>query len=169
MKTQKYNIYILGNNPSKLADFRNFLMTRFKNKVNVYLYFNNKDFQRRMHSGVDLVILDSLNEEETSPQEASMELKIIKSRFPKTEVIVHTSNDDVAVAVEAMHSGAKDYIVKHDRSWQKIGILADNIIIQPIRALFAEWGVVKFCAIFFVTFCIIGVVTALTLEMAHFF
>lgn len=164
MNTQKHTIYILGNNPLKLGVLRKFLLSRFRNKVTVLLYFSSKNFLRMIHSGVDLVILDNMNEKGREPEL----LKNIKTRSPETEVIIHTSNDDVAVAIEAMRSGASDYIVENNRSWLRIGILADRIIAQPIKALYAEWGVMKFCGIFLITFFIMGIVVALAMKMAYF-
>ncbi len=102
-----------------------------------------------MHSGVDLVVLDSLNEKGRNPEQVFEVLKRIKASFPETEVIVHTTNDDLAIAVGALRSGATDYIIKHNNSWLRIGMLADKIVAQPIRALFTEWGVKKFIGIFF--------------------
>jgi DNA-binding NtrC family response regulator len=166
MKTQKYNIFILGDKPSKLGSIRRFLLNRFKNKVNIFLYFNTKTFFRMMHSRIDLIILDDLNNKRRKPEQLSEVLKSIRSRFPETQVIINTSNSDVADAVEAISSGESNYRVKPNRSWFKIGILVDRIVTQPIRVLVSEWGVKKvislFILIFFIMFAVVYLVLNIT-------
>jgi DNA-binding NtrC family response regulator len=163
MKVQKHNINILGNDTVKLSSLRKFLLNNYSKKVNVSLYFSIKSFFRVMHNGVDLVILDGLNEKGWSPEKQSELLKSIKVRFPETEVIIHTSNDDVSVAVESMRSGAKDYIIKDNRSWLRIGLLIDRIVAQPTKALVAEWGVMKFTGWLLLIFLIVSSTAVLVL------
>jgi DNA-binding NtrC family response regulator len=167
MKSQKHNIYLLGNNPMKLSALRNFLLHRFNNKINVFLYFSSKSFLRVMHNHVELVILDHLNEKENNPEQGPQILKSIKERFPETKVLIHTSNNDAAIEIESLHAGANNFIVKHNRSWLRIGILTDRVIAQPIKILFAEWGVKKFIGMFILTYLIMTVVIVVALKFAQ--
>lgn len=168
MKTQKHSIYIIGNNPSKVGALRQFLVNMFKNKANIYLYFSSKSFLRVLHGHVDLVILDHLSEKGSNPEQGPEILKSIKARYPKTEIIIHTSNDDTALAVESIRSGANEYIVEHNRSWLKIGILTDKVIAQPLKRLYAEWGVMKFTGMLIIVCFVMAVLVGIALKITHY-
>ena len=92
-------------------------------------------------------------------------LKSIKYTNPKTEVIMLSGNEDMAIAIETFRSGAKDYVIKGNGSWKKISKLLQLIITEPIRILVREFGVSKYMAIFLLTFVIMGVVTWSVLHM----
>ena len=168
METQKHNIYIVDDNKLMAGMLRKFLLSRFENKVNVSLYFSGESALKRMHQGVNLVILDYyLNEKGKNAKQGVEVLQTMKAGFPETEVVMYTSNEDVVTAIEAMRSGASDYIVKNKSSWYKISSLVDRIIAQPIRALLSEFGVLKFLSIFLLTFFTMAVVVIWALNVMH--
>jgi DNA-binding NarL/FixJ family response regulator len=159
METQKLNVYIVDDNKMMAGSLRKYLKNRFDDKIEVSIYFSGDSCMRMMHTHVDLVILDFyLNEKGRSAKNGVEILKQIKDHFPDTEVIMHTSNEDVVVAIEAMQSGARDYVIKGEHSWKKLLLLVEKTITQPIRALVAEFGVTKFVGIFLFTFCVMGAV-----------
>ena len=131
-------MYNIDNNKLKAGLLRKYLLSRFGNKVNVYIYFNGRSCLRMMNGSVDLVIYDSQNERGWNAKQGIDILKIIKTRFPKTTVVMHTSNDDVATAIEAMRLGATDYVVKDKWSLMKIVELVEKTITQPIKKLVAD-------------------------------
>ena len=153
---RKHTIYIVDNNKLKAGLLRKYLLNKFENKVNIYIYFSGRSCLRMMNGSVDLVIYDSQNKKGWNAKQGVDILKTIKERFPKTTVVMHTSNDDVTVAIEAMRLGATDYVVKNSWSLMRIVELVENTITQPIRKLVAEFGVPKFVLIFFATFVIMA-------------
>ncbi|HEV7231215.1 MAG TPA: response regulator [Bacteroidia bacterium] len=168
METQKLNVYIVDDNKMMAGSLRKYLKNRFGEKVDVSLYFSGDSCLRMMHGHIHLVILDYyLNERGKAGKNGVEILKRIKDRFPETEVIMHTSNEDVAVAIEAMKMGAKDYVVKNEHSWNKLLQLVERTITQPIRALVAEFGVPKFMGIFLFTFFVMGAVVFWALKLTH--
>ena len=167
MNTQKHNIYIVDDNAVKAGALRKFLLNRFDNKVTISLYFNGSSCLRSMHNNVQLVILNYMGKNHENTTHGVEVLKMIKNRFPKTEVIMHSSNENVAVAVDAIQSGANNYVIKKDGSSIRIYEMIDKVIAQPLRLLVAEFGVWKFCVIFLLIFILMGAAVAFTLNMTH--
>ena len=168
MENQKLNIYIVDDNKMMAGSLRKYLKGRFEDEANIFIYFSAESCLRMMHENVHLVILDYyLNEKGRSNTNGVDVLQSIKARYPDTEVIMHTSNEDVATAIEAMHSGAKAYVIKNEHSWRRIMYLIERAITQPIRTLVAEFGVPKFMGIFLLTFCVMGALVVWALRATH--
>jgi len=168
METQKLNVYIVDDNKMMAGSLRKYLKNRFGEKTDISLYFSGDSCLKMMHENVNLVILDYyLNEKGKAGKNGVEILKTIKDRFPNTEVIMHTSNEDVAVAIEAMRVGASDYVIKGQNSWNKLQQLVERTVTQPIRSLVAEFGVTKFMGIFVLTFCVMGAVVIWALRLTH--
>jgi DNA-binding NtrC family response regulator len=168
METQKLNVYIVDDNKMMAGSLRKYLKNRFGEKAEISLYFSGESCLKMMHENVNMVILDYyLNEKGKASKNGVEILKSIKDRFPNTEVIMHTSNEDVAVAIEAMRVGASDYVVKGQNSWKKLQQLIERTVTQPIRTLVAEFGVTKFMGIFVLTFVVMGAVVIWALRLTH--
>ncbi len=167
METYKHTLYIVDNNKHVAGTLRRFLLNHFKENLNIKLYFSDKSCLRMMHEDVELVILDQNLNEKGDPSKQSVEfIKIIKERFPQTQVVIHTSSEEVAMAVESMRAGASEYIVKDNKSWFKLEHLVDRMVSQPLRLLVAEFGVAKFIAIFFGVFMLMGVGVVIALHLS---
>ena len=168
MENQKLNIYIVDDNKIMAGSLRKYLKNRFEDKVDIFLFFNGESCLRMMNDNIHLVILDYyLNEKGKTRKNGVEILKNIKDNFPYAEVIMHTSNEDVAVAIDAMRIGAKDYVIKDTQSWKKLQMLVERTITQPFRILAAEFGVPKFVGIFLLTFCAMGAVVFWALKLTH--
>ncbi len=168
MENQKLNVYIVDDNKMMAGSLRKYLKNRFGDKIDISLYFSGDSAMRMMHEHIHLVILDYyLNEKGKASKNGVEVLKGIKDHFPQTEVIMHTSNEDVAVAIESMRVGAKDYVIKGDRSWKRLQQLIERTVTQPIRTLVAEFGVTKFMGIFVLTFFVMGAVVVWALRLTH--
>ena len=168
METQKLNIYIVDDNKMMAGSLSKYLKTRFGNSIGTSIYFSGESCLKMMHENIHMVILDYyLNEKGKTGKNGVEVLKTIKDKFPNTEVIMHSSNEDVAVAIEAMKIGASDYIIKGTNSWKKLQLLVERTVTQPIRNLVAEFGVPKFMGIFLLTFFTMGAVVIWALRLTH--
>lgn len=54
-------------------------------------------------------------------------LKIVKKKYPKTQFIFLTTNDDIEIAVNTIKYGAFDYIVKDNMSMEKLVYKIDTL------------------------------------------
>lgn len=96
----------------------------------VICYDNGLTFLNKIRITPDIVCLDysmpGLNGEEL--------LKRIKSKFPKTEVIVISGQEDVATAVNLLKIGAYDYLIKdeetNERLWNAVLRIQENVALK---------------------------------------
>lgn len=163
--THKLNVFILNDNLEVAGKLRRYLKKRFGDLLNISLFLNSRTCLNMMYGQVDMVVVDDYLYEKGSKGMSGVEvLKKIKDKSPKTEVVILTSDENVGLAVEAIKSGAKDYIINRIGAWQRLQNLIDRSIAQPIKYLIAEFGVTKFTAIFLLTFATMAVIVSLTLR-----
>ena len=165
--TQKLNVFILNDNLEVAGKLRRYLKKRFGDLLNISLFLNSRTCLNMMYGQVDMVVVDDYLYERGSKGMSGIEvLKKLKDKSPLTEVVILTSDESVGLAVEAMKSGAKDYIINRVGAWQRVQNLIDRHVSQPIKYLISEFGVPKFMGIFFITFGLMALIVTLT--MRHF-
>jgi len=163
--TQKINIFILNDNLEVAGKLRRYLKKRFGNLLNISLFLNSRTCLNMMYGQVDMVVVDDYLYERGSQGMSGVEvLKKIKDKSPETEVVILTSDESVGLAVEAIKSGVKGYIINRRGAWQRVQALIDRHISQPIKYLISEFGVPKFMVIFLATFAIMGVIVTFTMR-----
>jgi DNA-binding NarL/FixJ family response regulator len=154
METQKLNLFIVDDNKLLATDLKLFLENRFGTDLNITSFYDGESCLKMIDEHTSIVILDyNLN-----GKNGLETLKAIKEINPKTEVIMLSGNEDIAVAIQTFRAGAKDYVIKGDSDWKKITKIVNQILLAPINILVREFKVTKFVAIFFLTFVIMAVV-----------
>lgn len=160
MSNQKQNIYLVNENNSKSSLLKNFLLERFDNQINIFMYLSNQSCMRMMHGSVNVVVLDYLNESDKYTK-SSIELrKTIKSRFPNVDVIMYNSYEDTALCIEKSQMEQSQFPQKNIKAKNKTIRLFENNISLPIKKLVKEYGIGKMVIIFLATFIGIGLVLA---------
>lgn len=154
MKTQGLNLFIIDDNSLVSTNLRNFLNTRFGKDLSISTFLTGASALKEINKDTDIVILDY----DLGGENGNDVLKSIKSINSDTEVIMFTSNDEIATAIESFKNGASDYVIKGDKSLKKIVSLINKIITYPINIMVREFGISKFVAIFLLTFVSVGVV-----------
>jgi DNA-binding NarL/FixJ family response regulator len=161
MEKQGTNLFIVDDNKLLAIDLKHYLHNRFGEDINISTFNDGESCLEKVDKDTHIVILDyymdGINGLEV--------LKSIKAINPKTEVIMLSGNEDMAIAIQTFRSGAKDYVIKGQGSWKKLTKLVQLIIMEPIRIMVREFGVSKFMAIFLLTFVTMGVVTLAVLHM----
>ena len=165
METRSLNVFILNDDVMVAGKLRRYLKKRFGDRLNISLFFNSKSCLRMLNGNVDLVVVDDYLQDTTHSGIPGVDmLQRIKEKNANTEVVILSSDEDVATALEAMKSGARSYI-RNDRSaWHQVLTIIDQTIQQPIRYLMSEFGVNIFMAVFFGTFVILGIITYIALR-----
>lgn len=156
METQGLNLFIVDDNNLMVNTLKQFLQNRFGLSVNISTFNDGESCLEKVDKNTQIVILDYYME----GQNGLEILKAIKVINPKTEVIMLSSNEDMAVAIDTFRAGANDYVIKGTGAWKKITKLVEHIITEPIRIMIREFGVSKFTAIFLLTFIIMGLTVA---------
>ncbi|MBC7695638.1 MAG: response regulator [Burkholderiales bacterium] len=159
MQTQGINLFIVDDNKLVLTDLKLYLQNRFGSDLTISTFNSGEDCLEKVNADTNIVILDYF----LGGKNGLEILKLIKNKNPKTEVIMMSSNEDVALAIQSFRNGASDYVIKGHGAIRKITKLVYNIITEPIRIIVREFGVSKFMAIFLLTFVIMGVVVAIVL------
>jgi len=163
METQKLNLFIVDDNKSMVAALKQFLLNKFGANINITTFYDGESCLEKINQYTDMVILDHY----LNGKNGLEVLKEIKEINPKTEVIMLSSNEDIALAIQSFRAGAKDYVIKGPSSWKKLTKLVNHIISEPIRIIVREFGVSKFMAIFLLTFLTMGAVVFFVLQSMH--
>jgi DNA-binding NarL/FixJ family response regulator len=155
METAKgVNLFIVDDNKLVVADLKHYLQNRFGSSVNISTFYDGDSCLAHVNSDTHIVILDYFLEGKNGLEV----LKSIKAINPKTEVIMLSSNENIALVIESFRQGAKDYVVKGHGAVKKIAKLVTFIITEPIRIIARELGVSKFLAAFLLTFVTMAVI-----------
>jgi DNA-binding NtrC family response regulator len=110
-----------------------------------------------LQTGVDMVVIDDYNYERDPKGILGLEvLKRIKHKCPFTEVVILTSSADISLAVEAMQTGAHDYIFNKRGAWNRLQSDIKKLFAAPINYLF-EYGVVTFILIYSAVFIALAI------------
>ncbi|MDF2449034.1 MAG: hypothetical protein K0R26_1538 [Bacteroidota bacterium] len=158
-QSQGINLFIVDDNKLVLTDLKFYLQNRFGKELNISTFTTGEGCLEKVNKNTNIVILDYF----LGGRNGVEILKEIKQKNPKTEVIMLSSNEDVALAVQAFKNGATEYVIKGQGAVRKISKLIYKIVTEPIRILVKEFGISKFMAIFLLTFTTIGVVVAVAL------
>lgn len=160
METQRLNLFIVDDNKSMVAALKQFLQNKFGANINITTFYDGESCLEKINEYTDVVILDHY----LNGKNGLEVLKEIKEINPKTEVIMLSSNEDIALAIQSFRAGAKDYVIKGPSSWKKLTKLVHHVITEPIRIIVREFGVSKFVAIFLLTFLTMGAVVFFVLH-----
>lgn len=161
MVTDVLNLYIVDDNVSMVTALKHYLQKRFGHGLKISTFYSGESCLKKINKDTDIVILDYY----LNGKNGLETLKSIKEINPETEVIMLSSNEDVAMAIESFKEGARDYIVKGPSAWKKLAALINNIFTAPIRIIVREFGVSKFTAIFLLTFITMGIVVIVVLKL----
>lgn len=163
MKSQTLNLFIVDDDKLTVANLRIYLEGRFGTNLNISTFDSGAGAIQCVNQDTDIVILDYA----LPGENGNAVLKLIKTINPKTEVIMLSSNDNMAVAIESFRNGAADYVIKGEKDWKKITSLVYKIITYPVRMMVQEFGINKYIAMFLVTFVIMGVGVSVALRYIH--
>jgi two-component system OmpR family response regulator len=161
MKTQGMNLFIVDDNKLVVADLRNYLQDKFGVGLRISTFNDGESCLRKVNGETQVVILDYYMRGKNGLET----LKSIKKINPNTHVIMLSQNADVALAIETLREGAKDFVIKGQDSWKRITKLVNHMITEPIRLIIREFGVSKYVAIFFFTFAILATTVVITLNL----
>lgn len=156
METQKMNLFIVDDDKLVVSDLKIYLNYKFGTDINISTFNDGESCLEKIDKNTNLVILDYM----LNGKNGLEVLKLIKEINPKTEVIMLSSNEDIALAIQSFRNGASDYVIKGQGALKKISQLVYNVVTAPIRIIIREFGVSKYMAIFFLTFIVMGIVVA---------
>lgn len=161
METETMDLFIVDNDETIISRLKQYLNTRFGGILNITSFTTSESCLENVNRKTRFVVLaDFLN-----GKSGTETLKLIKEKNPTTEVIILSTNDNVGMAIEAYRNGAKDVVVKGQKSRKKIAQHIFNVFTYPINFLVAEFGVSKYLAIFLLAFTTLTLVVLAGLQI----
>ena len=160
MKTQGLNLFIVDDNKLAVTNLQYYLQNKFGASINVSIFYDGESCLKMVDRDTEIVILDYFMEGKNGLDV----LKSIKTINPKTEVIMLSGNEDIALAIETFRAGAKDYVIKGNGSLKKVTKIVHYIITAPMRLLVDEFRVSKYMAIFLITFITMGLAAVIGIQ-----
>ena len=154
------NIFIVDSDREMVSKLKQYLITRFGGQLNISTFYSGESCLEKVTSRTDIVILDLF----FSGKDGDQIHKSIKAINPLTEVIFHTSNENIADAIDSFRNGAIDYIFKGKRSLRKVASHISNLATYPVRILVKEFGISKYLAIFLLSFLTIGIIVFISMK-----
>lgn len=156
---KQLNVFIADEDEVVTTSLKNDLKQEFGSKLNITVFNDAKHCLDKIDHNTHLVILAYDFKKKNGAENGLEVLKFIKKTHPLTEVVMHSSNDDIRVVLQTIRSGARDYILKEPGSFSKVRALIRKRFTEPIHRIITEFGVNKFVIIFLTTFVLIGVIT----------
>jgi DNA-binding NarL/FixJ family response regulator len=160
METNNINLFIVDDNAIMVNNLKHYLQSRFGAGFNISTFSNGESCLKEINSSTHIVIMDYSLEGKNGLEV----LKEIKAINPKTEVIMLSANEDIAVAIELFRNGATDYVVKGKGSAKKVTDRIYHILTAPIRILVKEFGVSKYMAAFLTMFVTMGIIVFVVMK-----
>lgn len=160
MDTQGLNLFIVDDNKLVVADLNNYLHDKFGISLKITTFNNGEDCLQQLDAETHIVILDYFLNGENGLEI----LKKIKEKNRKTEVIMLSSNENIALAIQLFRSGAKDYVIKGRSGLKKITKIVYKIITDPINRIVKEFRVLKYMKVFLLIFVVMGLIVFFVLR-----
>ncbi len=154
MGNQGTNIFIVDDNNLVVITMKQYLQNRFGESMHIRTFNDGESCLEKVDKDTDIVILDYHMEGKNGLDV----LKSIKAINPKTEVIMLSSNEDTALAIETFNAGAAEYVIKGSGAWKKVTTLVHHIVTAPIRIMVREFSISKQVARLLTAFIAIGIV-----------
>jgi DNA-binding NtrC family response regulator len=157
MNGKTLNLFIVDDNKLSLLSLKKSLNNRFGSILNISTFTTGKSALAYVDQDTSLVILDY----NLDGEKGNEVLKDIKQINPTTKVIMLSSNEDVAIAIESFRNGATDYVVKGNKAWEKLVNHIYKKIVEPIRNMGREYSLKKLTKIFVGIFISMGILAML--------
>jgi DNA-binding NarL/FixJ family response regulator len=97
MESGKINLFIVADNALLVNGLKHYLEKRFGTGVRISNFYNKKSCLKKVNKNTQVVIVDSF----LGGKSGFETLKTIKTINPNTEIIMHTSEEEVASSIEA--------------------------------------------------------------------
>ncbi len=127
MSTEKRYLFLVDDEPIQNEMLKDFLSERYLYSTKIF--DNGEAALKEMEQcQPEIMILDyHLNNHEASAKNGLEILKLVKDKYPQTQVIMLSGQDKMEVAVNTMKYGAYDYVVKGESAFSRIENAINNV------------------------------------------
>lgn len=131
MMERTYKIFLIDDDIKTLIMLKSSLERRIKHNVVINIFAYGENALDKIDENPDIVVLDyylnAIREEAVNGVEV---LKRIKQISPFTSVIMMSGQEDMETALETIRNGAYDYVIKNEKSMQRLELLVNKIIYE---------------------------------------
>lgn len=124
-----YTVFIVDDDTKMLTMLKSYLDQNSVYNLDIHTFATGEDCLEKLEMDPEVVILDyyfdSINEKAQNGLEI---LKTIKEKKPRAEVIMLSAQDSLEEAMNMIHTGANDYIIKNDSAMLRSQRVTDKIL-----------------------------------------
>lgn len=125
MADKRY-IFLVDDEPIQNEMLKDYLNERFVYEIKTF--DNGEQMLQNMDLHPEIVVLDyHLSAHKTDAKNGVEILKIMKDKYPNTQVIMLSGQDKIDVAIDSMKYGAYDYVVKGETAFSRTENILNNI------------------------------------------
>ena len=154
METTAQNLFLLEDNPVTSNRIVKFLKQKFGNLLTISIFNNGNQLLKSINYNTKIVVLDYDLKGENSDQLVQQ----IRKKNSNTQVIVLSSDADIATAIDAYLKGARSFVFKNKNTFKRIQSIIFNIIYYPVAIIKRFFGLKELLAIFIIEIVYIGIV-----------
>jgi two-component system OmpR family response regulator len=119
-KTKK--IFIVDDDPFMQESLKDYLTREVPHQISVFN--TGEESLKHLAEKPDIIILDYHLNSQSKDAATGMEiLKTIKKHYPNLPVIMLSSQDRYAVAMQTIQKGAEQYVIKDETAFEKIAAM----------------------------------------------
>lgn len=128
---RNYKIFLVDDDIKTLIMLKTHLEKRIGHDITVNVFAYGENCLDRLDEEPDIIVLDYfLNAIKEDAVSGSDILKEIVAQRPQARVIMMSGQEDMETALEAIRNGAYDYIIKNEKSMQRLELLVNKIILE---------------------------------------
>lgn len=126
MAEHKRLIFIVDDEPIQNEMLKDYLSERFL--YDIRAFDNGETALQNMHLKPEIMVLDYHLEGSSKGAKNGVEiLKLVKEKYPETQVIMLSGQDKIDVAVDSIKFGAYDYVVKGETAFSRMENSLNNV------------------------------------------
>lgn len=128
---RNYKIFLVDDDIKTLIMLKTHLEKRIGHDITVNVFAYGENCLDRLDEEPDIIVLDYyLNAIKEDAVSGTDILKEIVAQRPQARVIMMSGQEDMETALEAIRNGAYDYIIKNEKSMQRLELLVNKIILE---------------------------------------
>jgi len=121
------SVVIVEDNEFFSSMIKMFIDTRFETDAQVFN--SGEKMFAQIVEAPDIVFLDyQLDTKKSKNLNGKAILEIIKKKFPQSLVVMLSSQNNIAIAIELLKAGACDYIVKNEEAIKNVEACIENLV-----------------------------------------
>ncbi|HXC03337.1 MAG TPA: response regulator [Bacteroidia bacterium] len=156
------SVFLVDDDNLFLKSMEHHLMHTLDPHVQISSFHSGEECLPRLDEHTGFVVLDHrLNAQNPNAMNGLEALKKIKTLQPEARVIILSGQENMEVALEAIKSGAFDYIVKNDKAFSKIhNLIRNSLHLKPKRTA----SKILFWTVGFLLLCLLAYLLRLNLK-----